>query len=275
MERAKVGLLIDYYARGAITLTSVSLEERQPGMKYFGGRTGLHSAFIFPLSGRAKMWFDGTGYDMEPGMVVHAGPDMAFDRKVIGEEKWVYILVLYQVKHWELADACDYAGQHYGLHLVEQSARLQEKLRQLERYWNSPGDLYKLRVKELWYGILNELFSLVLYRAQDEGRLLLERLLDYIHNQYMENLSMNRLAEMHQINVNRLAYLFQKHLKISPGEYLNRYRLNQAKNLLNIVHSQLSIKEVAQRTGFSDPLYFSKRFKKYTGLSPSEFQRDS
>jgi len=145
----------------------------------------------------------------------------------------------------------------------------------LEHFWNVPGDLYKLRVKELWYGILNELFTLVLHREHDEGRLLLERLLDYIHDHYMENLSVSRLAELHLMNANRLSYLFQKHLKISPGEYLNRYRLNQAKNLLNRFHGQMSIKEVARRTGFTDPLYFSKRFKKYTGLSPSEFQRDS
>lgn len=275
MDKREVGRLIDYYAKESMTIMSVSLEERQPGMKYFGGRTGLHSGFIFPLSGNAKMWFDGMEYDMEPGMVVHAGPNMRLDRKVIGDKKWSYILVLYQVDHEKTADQYNFAEKHYMLRLVEQSVPLQEKLRHLERFWSSPGDLYKLRVKELWYGILNELFALVQHSEKDEGRLLLERLLDYIHDHYMENLSINRLAELHQINVNRLAYLFQKHLKISPGEYLNRYRLNQAKNLLNIFQNQMSIKEVAQRTGFADPLYFSKRFKKYTGLSPSEFQRDS
>lgn len=275
MESAEIDLLIDYYARESITLTSVSLEERQPGMQHFGGHTGLYPGFIFPLTGKAKMWFDGTEYELEPGMVVHTGPHMRLDRKVIGDKQWAYILVLYRVDQERGTGTSDCAKKHYGLRLVEQGGRLQEKLRLLEHFWNVPGDLYKLRVKELWYGILNELFTLVLHREYDEGRLLLERLLDYIHDHYMENLSVSRLAELHLMNANRLSYLFQKHLKISPGEYLNRYRLNQAKNLLNRFHGQMSIKEVARRTGFTDPLYFSKRFKKYTGLSPSEFQRDS
>jgi len=135
MENAEIDLLIDYYARESITLTSVSLEERQAGMQHFGGHTGLYQGFIFPLAGKAKMWFDGTEYELERGMVVHTGPHMQLDRKVIGEKQWAYILVLYRVDQERGRGTSDCAKKHYGLRLVEQGGRLQEK----PGCWNTFG----------------------------------------------------------------------------------------------------------------------------------------
>jgi AraC-like DNA-binding protein len=70
-----------------------------------------------------------------------------------------------------------------------------------------------------------------------------------------------------------LVRLFKKHLGVSPHEYILKRRLETAQLLLK--HSNLSIKEIAERFIFSDQYYFSNFFKKRTGVSPSLFRKKS
>ena len=57
-----------------------------------------------------------------------------------------------------------------------------------------------------------------------------------------------------------------------PAQFLIRYRINEACSILK--NSDLSISEVAVSTGFSDPLYFSRAFKKVKGISPRAYLKE-
>jgi len=67
--------------------------------------------------------------------------------------------------------------------------------------------------------------------------------------------------------------LFKKETGRSPSQFLTDLRLSFAQNLLD--ENQLSIKEVANLSGFSDQLFFSRQFKKYFGLPPREWRKKS
>ena len=67
--------------------------------------------------------------------------------------------------------------------------------------------------------------------------------------------------------------LYQKmgeYLGLTPGQFIKEIKLKSAKNLL--LSTDLLIKNIAYDSGFSDPDYFTKAFKKETGLTPSEFR---
>ena len=64
--------------------------------------------------------------------------------------------------------------------------------------------------------------------------------------------------------------LFKEVTGLSPIMYFNRMRIEYAKTLLR-QDSTLSIKEIAASSGFPDPYYFSRVFKKITGYSPSDY----
>jgi AraC-like DNA-binding protein len=59
-------------------------------------------------------------------------------------------------------------------------------------------------------------------------------------------------------------------MNTSPIDYFQRQKLTWASRLL--VHSFMSVKEIAFRLGYEDPLYFSARFKRTFGLGPREFR---
>lgn len=61
--------------------------------------------------------------------------------------------------------------------------------------------------------------------------------------------------------------LFQKNINTSPVDYIIHLKIKKATNLL--CKTDLSIKSIAFSLGFSDPLYFSRFFKRYTGFTPS------
>lgn len=64
---------------------------------------------------------------------------------------------------------------------------------------------------------------------------------------------------------------FRKVYGFPPGDYLNRYRVESAKNMLR--ESTISVSQIAERLGFSSSAYFCRVFRDRTGLSPSEFRR--
>ena len=67
--------------------------------------------------------------------------------------------------------------------------------------------------------------------------------------------------------------LFKNAMGCTPIEYLNRIRISNAKELLDHQYygSGLSVANIAMMSGYSDPLYFSRCFKKHTGMAPSEW----
>jgi AraC-like DNA-binding protein len=68
-----------------------------------------------------------------------------------------------------------------------------------------------------------------------------------------------------------LSRAFSQELGLSPWEYLNRYRIAQAKELLR--HTADSVTVIGRRVGFSDPAYFSRVFRRLVGVSPSAYRQ--
>jgi len=92
----------------------------------------------------------------------------------------------------------------------------------------------------------------------------------YIQQHFAYNLSRQQIASAVGISQNYLSRIFQHELGISPWEYLSRYRIKQAQDLLR--DTEDSITEVAAQVGFEDPAYFSRIFRKQIGHSPQRYR---
>lgn len=100
---------------------------------------------------------------------------------------------------------------------------------------------------------------------------LLNGILHYIDNHYMENLTLEKISEYVNISPSRLSHLFKKELGYSPMNYISRRRIGEAQSLL--IMSPKSIADIAFSVGFENLSNFSIIFKKYVGLPPNVYRK--
>ena len=92
--------------------------------------------------------------------------------------------------------------------------------------------------------------------------------LAYIDEYYNLETPVTELAKLSSTSVSNLEKIFKKCFSMSPSAYRNKIRIEHAKQLLA---GGYSIEKAAYLSGFSDRYYFSKTFKKITGITPSVF----
>ena len=102
------------------------------------------------------------------------------------------------------------------------------------------------------------------------GNEIIKRAIRYISGNYSQNLTLEDLAEHVNLNPSYFSSLFKQSTGSSFREYLNMVRIEESKRLL--ANTDYSIIDISLAVGFEDQSYFSKVFKKYTGLTPKQFR---
>lgn len=92
----------------------------------------------------------------------------------------------------------------------------------------------------------------------------------YIDSNYFLDIKIEELAEKIGVDRKYLRNLFVEYLGVSTKDYIMNLRIERAKKLLT--NKDVPVNSVAFSVGYADALGFSKIFKKYTGLSPSDFR---
>jgi YesN/AraC family two-component response regulator len=98
---------------------------------------------------------------------------------------------------------------------------------------------------------------------------LFNQIVEYIHQRYGEEIVLKDCAAMFHTSPQHISRLFKKYMDMSFINYVNQYRINQAKILFS--ETNLSIKEVADRVGYNNLNYFYKNFKGKLGMTPKEY----
>lgn len=99
---------------------------------------------------------------------------------------------------------------------------------------------------------------------------LIEKIDKYICSHLAEPITNQTLSTHFGLSPSYLSRLFKEKKELSPSEYVTYLRIKMAKQLMQQSPSLL-IKDIAQIVGYSDPLYFSRVFKKSEGIYPSEY----
>lgn len=99
---------------------------------------------------------------------------------------------------------------------------------------------------------------------------LIGRAKEYIDEHYYENISQMQVADVIGITPGYLSTLFSKNMDCGFTDYLNQVRIHHACAYLK--QNSLKTYEIAFKVGFRDEKYFSKVFKKLTGVSPKEYR---
>jgi len=119
---------------------------------------------------------------------------------------------------------------------------------------------------------LTQIFSrYVLGESKMELKNRVDQIELYLSAHYAEDISSETLSARFGLVPSYLSKVFRRQTGMSPTEYLTKLRLEKSKDLLK-TRPGLLIRDAAALVGFQDPYYFSKLFKKTTGLWPSQYQ---
>lgn len=99
----------------------------------------------------------------------------------------------------------------------------------------------------------------------------IQKVVEYIHANLEERLTVDDLARAARLSRSRLCYLFKAEMGVAPMQYLKRCRFEKARDLLET--TSLSLKEIRSRIGLSDRSHFTRGFKETFGVTPFEYRR--
>lgn len=91
----------------------------------------------------------------------------------------------------------------------------------------------------------------------------------YIHEHVEEKLTLNKVSEVFNISPNYLSVLFSKYNNTGFTDYINQTKIDAAKKMM--AQGSLKIYEISDTLGFESAFYFSRVFKKVTGISPRDY----
>jgi len=103
-------------------------------------------------------------------------------------------------------------------------------------------------------------------------KLVLRKAMDYLQEHYREQVTLNEVSEHTYVSTYYISRIFKKEAGKNFVDYLNEIRIQKAKELLQNIRYKTY--ELAEMVGIPDAHYFSKLFKKYEGVTPTEY-RDS
>jgi two-component system response regulator YesN len=116
-----------------------------------------------------------------------------------------------------------------------------------------------------------ELFDKDFLQQVEEFSPIIQSVLNHIHQNLSEEMSLKTLGSSFHINPIYLGQLFQKEVNCSFTKYLNKLRIEKAKKLL--LNSYEKAGAIGKKVGYTDATYFYKQFKKLEGLTPSEWKK--
>ena len=106
--------------------------------------------------------------------------------------------------------------------------------------------------------------------GNSENRII-ARAQQYITDHVADRLSVPVVAKNIGVSASYLTALFQKHLQISPGEYLRRVKLQKSKQLIR--EGELNFTQIAEALEYSTVHHFSRQFKEKFGITPSQYAK--
>ena len=105
---------------------------------------------------------------------------------------------------------------------------------------------------------------------KNEDSKIIFRFIAYIQEHLVEDISLQKLSQEFHMNPAYISQLFKNETGINYHSYLTRLRINKSKTLLTTTDK--SISEIASAVGFSDYRVFTKMFKNYMSMTPSQYK---
>lgn len=245
---------------------------------FIGSRLHYHPTveIYFWLEGKCSFFVDDQSYDLTPGDIIFSpagvlhktsyNPNLPISRFLIYCESSLLPKAVQEF----CAD-----GKHYIGNVSKIFGNVEELFRKILHEYEHPDkfsdDMIKSHLSAL---------AVLLFRHRENSRdvqltsknRLIESTVSFIKNNYSSHITLDDAAKHAAVSSKYLSHLFKKDTGFNFNEYLTLYRLKESEFRL-MEYPDKSILEIAYDCGFNDSNYFSTRFKKVYGVTPSQFRK--
>jgi len=234
------------------------------------------SSFIYGVRGSATIQLDGIKHEARRFHMLHGGKGMRLDIEV--KEEFEYFQLFYKTvyafpRQKELAQLME-RHNPFSLQYAfrpEEPLPLHRCLAHMRKIWEGAHGLDQLHIKGLFFQFLHELLRQMDTQGINARKPdLVSQAIRYIDEHYQKSLTLESLSETLNYSPRHLSMRFKDATGASPIHYLIQVRVSQAIELL--LGTDADLQDIALAIGYSDVYYFSRIFKKYTGMSPLRFR---
>ncbi len=158
--------------------------------------------------------------------------------------------------------------------LPEIDPKLYKQMNHSERaFWEQLFALETIHdIQGLLTNYLMNLCNLVHEKNSKKSKVIIEKIKEIIQNRYMENLTIQTISEEVFLTHTYICLIFKQETGETINDYLTKVRIEKAKEMLMNPHNKMY--DICHAIGYTDPSYFSKIFKRYSGLSPAKYRED-
>ncbi len=255
----------------SLSVYNVGYQRCEPGYSWGPGMRD-HYLFHYVTEGRGTLQTPEGSYSIESGCLFLIRPSEVVSYAADRQEPWEYYWVGFNgTEAHRLINLTPFTLEKRVLYLKDEGLR--SLLVQIYdfRGSSSANEVKMLGALYQFLGVLIEKSEPVKNRRTPTNQYV-KQAIKFISRNFSSDISIEDVANAVRISPSHLYRIFSSELGIPPAQFLIRYRINEACSILK--NSDLSISEVAVSTGFSDPLYFSRAFKKVKGLSPRAYLKE-
>lgn len=251
-----------------LVLTECGYENCDPG-HYWAGCKGFHVIHVV-LRGRGVIKIGDAVHQVRAGELFYIPQDRDVVYRADEEEPWEYRWVGFvgtkataTLNETVLPTAICTAVTH-----VEKFSERMSRIYECASRGDEQGDLLALGHM---YFFLAELLEECGAQGKENNvaALYVRQATEYIREHYASMVSVDAICQRLNISRSYLYKLFKRYYGESPSSYITRFRLEKARELLNM--QRYVVNEVSEMVGFSDPSYFTKRFRMVYGVTPREY----
>lgn len=235
--------------------------------------------FIYITSGKCLCSIEGTSHIMESGsgVLVKGGLIHALSR--IENQPYTYFAVVFHPYMIYGTECKKYFSDDYKFNSFFSDENRKEKtiinlLKSIYIIYKQKPFAYELYLKAHLANIFCEIFKNGLYTRERKNKtkksLVTEGTLNYIHENYADDFSTDKLSKKIGYSKSYLMHNFKEYTGKTVNEYLTEYRIYTAKQLLE--NTEKSILEIALECGFNESSYFIRIFSRQTGTSPLKYR---
>jgi AraC-like DNA-binding protein len=236
-----------------------------------------HHLLHYVLSGKGTFYCMGKEYPVGPGgaFFIYPGELVRYDSD--SDEPWEYRWIGFKGHYVDELLAKLGISPHHPVTHQRFNRRTHALMRRMQEVLQKGESTCGLQAGGLIRLILAELVKDKPLTAEKEPEPAseiirqIEQAIRWLTLQYSQQISIEHMAQTLGYHRTHLSKMFKQHTGMSPMYFLLQIRMERAKLLLQ---EPLTVEQVAASVGFTDALYFSKQFKKWSGQSPTEYRQE-